>query len=253
MSKFLGLGSIALAATALGVALFRAPEPPPPPAAPVASPRAEAELRALERRLELLEESSSLLERKVFELSRQRALALPDGGLVAVAALPPMNETPHGAPGAPPLAAGAVPREDLKEAVRAAQTELEAEQRAERFQRFEAQQARAQAEQAERWKKFTTEANLNGAQEQTLKQSLDAEQARRKALMDEVRAGSKSFFEIRGELRETRQATDEAMAKVLTPEQLQKYTEVRREERREGRGGGGWQGGPGGPGGGAPR
>lgn len=248
MNKLLGLGSFALATAALGLTLFWRPEAPPAPAAPAPSPVAEAELRALERRVELLEESSSLLERKVFDLSRPRPVALPDGGAAAPAAAPPMEETAYGASGPPPLAAGAVPREELKEAVRAAQAELEAEQQAQRFQRFEARQAKAEAESAERWKKFTTEANLNGAQEQALNQHLEAERAKRKALMDEVRAGSRSFFEVRGELRETRQATDEAMAKVLSAEQLQRYTEVRREERRDARGGGGggggWQGGP---------
>jgi hypothetical protein len=254
MNKFWSIGSVALAATALGVALFGGGSGPPAaaPAAPE-PPHAQAEFRALERRVELLEESNSLLERKVFELSRPRHVVLEDGGQLSVAAPPPMTETPHGAPGSPGLPAPmAVPREELKEAVRAAQNELAAEQSKERLQRFEREQARAQVEQAERWKKFTTEANLNGAQEQALNSNLEAEAAKRKALLDEVRAGSKSFFEIRGDMREARNVTDQAMAKVLTEPQLQKYTEVRREERRGGPGGwqGGGSGGSGGPWGG---
>jgi chromosome segregation ATPase len=162
-----------------------------------------------------------------------------------------MHETPHGAPGSPGLAPVAVlpgTRDELKEAVRAAQGELESERRQERMARFEAEAAKQQAEQAEKWKKFTAEANLNGAQEQSLKTNLDAEAAKRKALMDQVRSGEKSFFEIRGEMRDTRQQTDAAMSQVLTQDQLKKYTEVRQSERREGgRGQGGW-GGPGGGG-----
>lgn len=264
MNKALGFGSLAMAALALGVAFFGGKEPPPaaPPAA--ASVRSDADFRELERRVALLEEDNGQLQRKVFELSRTRAVVLADGGMVAVAALPPMDETAHGAPGSPGLPAPPISpaaREELKEAARAAQLELENERRQERMARFEAEQTRQQAEQAEKWKKFTTEANLNGAQEQALKTSLDAEAARRKALMDAVRSGEKSFFEIRGEMRDTRQQTDAAMSAVLTPDQLKKYTEVRQSERREGgRGGGGWgapggggNGDRGGPGGAWPR
>jgi hypothetical protein len=255
MQKIFPIVSAVLAAAALGIALFSNKEAPPPAAAAAQmSAQEKGEMRALERRVELLEESNSLLERKVFELSHLK-LMLEDGGTaIAANALPSMADDarPVGrsAPAVGATDDSPIARSEIKEAVRAAQEEIATEQRKERIARFEQDQAKAQAAQAERWKKFTTEANLNGAQEQALNQALEAEQAKRKALMDDVRAGNKSFFEVRGDMRETRTATDQAMAKVLTPDQLTKYTETRQAERREGRGQGGpggW-GGPGGPG-----
>jgi hypothetical protein len=245
MQKIFPLVSAGLAAAALAVALLSGKEAPPPPPPPQPSVQQQAEMRALERRVELLEESNGLLERKVFELSHLKVMLEDGGTAVAAAALPSMTEPSSRALSAPAAGGSASPvaRSEIKEAVRAAQEEIANEQREQRFARFEKDQAKAQAEQAERWKKFTTEANLNGAQETALNQALEAENAKRKALMEEVRAGGKSFFEIRGDMREARQATDQAMARVLTQEQLTKFTEVRRDERRDGRGG---QGGPGG-------
>ena len=63
MQKILTVASAALSVVALAVVLLSSREPAPVPAAPQPSAQAQGELRALERRVELLEEANGLLER----------------------------------------------------------------------------------------------------------------------------------------------------------------------------------------------
>jgi hypothetical protein len=80
-----------------------------------------------------------------------------------------------------------------------------------------------------------SEAKLNYNQEQALTRRLQAEDARRQALLAEVQAGTKNPRELRQELRAERQQTDQEMSALLDEEQQAKYREMRREEGRDGR------------------
>ena len=248
MGKLVPYGAFALAAAALVVALAgRKPEPVVAVAPQAPAPTSPDELRRLERRVEVLEETNGLLERKVFELGQRGALAAaPTPGQPAGPASPGAG-LPAPVPGASPTVPTVLPpREELKEAVRAAQQELAEEQRQAFVRRLEAAQAQTADAQKERWKKFTTEARLDYQQEQELNRLLEAEAARRKTLMAELALGDRPYPELRAQLTETRRETDRAMEKVLKPDQLQKFQEVRREERRDDRGA--WRrGGGGGP------
>ncbi len=256
MNRLLGYASLGTALLALGVALW-GPRDTPAPAVVTESATAAAspeDVRALAKRVLALEDNTLSLSRRLMALE-QRAGGAP------VAA--------EGAPvaGAPALAAeveqlrnevrGLIAgealnsqggREYLKEAVRSAQEEMRAEMRQARQQEWAQAQAQAQEQRSERVRQFISDARLNYTQEQALTSRLQTEDSRRQALMEEVRAGSKSQRDVRQELRALRTETDQEMAKVLSADQQAKYEEMRREERQDGRQrGGGRQADSGGP------
>jgi hypothetical protein len=131
----------------------------------------------------------------------------------------------------------------LKDAVRAVQEELRTEQRQTRQQAWMQTQAQADAQRSERVRKFVSDARLDYNQEQTLNRLLQAEEAKRQALLEEVRAGTKNPRDLRQELRADRQRTDQEMSALLDESQQARYRELRREEGREVRPPGGQRGG----------
>jgi Skp family chaperone for outer membrane proteins len=92
-------------------------------------------------------------------------------------------------------------------------------------------------------RQFISDAHLNYNQEQALTRRLEAEDARRQALLQEVSAGTKNPRDMRQALRAERQQTDEEMRSLLDEAQRAKYDEMRREEWREERPRGGGRGG----------
>ncbi len=241
---------VPLIALFLSIAAFATALLKPAPAAETAisqPPRPNDELAALERRLDVLEETSEHLEQRVGELLRRPAgIALVgDAGVPAALALEvaQLKSEVRGM-----IAGEALNSEGgrayLKDAVRGVQDELRAEERKERAERFAAAQAQQTAATSAAWKKFVTDARLDYTQEQTLNRVLEAETTARKAMFDALRDGSKTFADLRDESRKTRETTDAEMKKALSADQYQQYTDARRETRREGGGdfGGGGRG-----------
>jgi len=251
MNRFLGFASLGTALLALGVALWgprdtAAPAVVTEPATAVASPD---DVRALARRVLALEDTAQGLSRRLMAVEARSGGAAPVAG-APVAAAPALaaeveqlrNEVRGLIAGEALSSQGG--REYLKEAVRTAQEEMRAEMRQARQQEWVQAQAQAQERRSERVRQFITDARLNYSQEQALTSRLQVEDSRRQALMDEVRAGSKSQRDVRQELRALRTETDKEMAKVLSADQQAKYEEMRREERPDGRQrGGGREGG----------
>lgn len=238
MNRFLGLASFGTALLALAMSLWG-------PRETVAAPAASAEqhevasaedVRALAKRVLALEDISQGLSRRLMELERRPAGApgaAPVAGDASLAAeVAQLREEVRGlivgealhSPGG---------REFLKDAVVSAQEEMRAERRQQREQMWQQAQVQAQAKRAERVRQFVTDARLNYTQEQAFKSWMEKEDARRQALMDEMRAGTKSPRDARRELRALSEETDQEMKKVLSEDQLAKYKELRREERRD--------------------
>jgi hypothetical protein len=239
MSRLIPLLALVLSVAALAAALLR-----PAPTAEVAverpAPHAEDELAALDRRIELLEETAQHLEQRVSELSRKPVYPAGDSGTVPPGIALEVAQLRSEVQGM--IAGEALQSEGgkayLRDAVRGVQEELANEERKVRAERFAAQQEKAQTEQKERWKKFVTDARLDYTQEQSLNRLLEAEATSRRTVMDQVRTGTKSFGDVRTELRASREQTDKEMKASLSAEQFQKYTEQRRGDRQGGGGGG---------------
>jgi Spy/CpxP family protein refolding chaperone len=247
MNRILGFASLGLAVLALAVSLSgsrEAPAAPPPTEPPVST--ASQEVQALEKRVKALEDTVVLLSSRVMVLERQPgAPAGSTGGTAGTTPVALAQEVEQLKTEVRSLIAGEAlnsqgGREYLKEAVRSVQDEMRTAQRQERQQQWAQAQTQGQTERSERIRKFVTEAGLNYSQEQELTRRLQEEETRRQALLDEVRAGSKSPRDIRQETRTLRTQTDEAMQQILTPEQKAKYDELRREDRGPMRQGG-WQ------------
>ncbi|MFP2912374.1 hypothetical protein ACLESD_46605, partial [Pyxidicoccus sp. 3LFB2] len=242
MNRLLGIASLLLASAALGVALWGGGEP----ASPTPAPRDESadvapeDVDYLERRIKALEDTTLGLSRRLMALE-QRPVAASDGGLVApptalTAELEQLRAEVRG------LVAGEALNSEggrayLKDAVRAVQDEMRTEQREARQQQWVEAQAQVVTQRAERLRQFVSDAKLNYNQEQTLTRRMQAEDAKRQALIEEVRAGTKNPRDMRQELRAERQATDQEMATLLDEAQQAKYRELRREENRGGGGG----------------
>jgi hypothetical protein len=242
--KLLPIAAVVLAAGALFVTLLRGISEPTHAPLPVEPADNRAELSALEKRVDSLEESNQYLERKVVELSRRPAL-VSDGGAAAPAQVAQEIEQLR-AEVRGMVAGEALSSEGgkayLKDAVREVQEELFEQQRVERFARMAAAQEKNDVAQKERWKQFVTTAHLDYGQEQTLNKLLDAEATQRKALMDDVKNGSKQFGDVRPALRDLRNTTDAEVKKSLNEEQYNQYSSERRESRRD-EGGAGNRGG----------
>lgn len=240
MSRFLGFSSLGLAALALVVALVGAQDPivVPPPPAEASSGASPAELQALEKRVQALEGTVQLLSQRLMAFEKQPGTAA--GGAVAVPAGALAAEVEQLKSEIRGLMAGEAlnsegGREYLKEMMRSVQGEMREAERQEREQRWVQAMAQVQSERDERWRQFVSEAKLDYRQEQELTRRLQGEDTRRKALLDEVRAGSKSPRDMQRELRATRRETDQEMQKLLSEDQQAKYEELRREEWRQSR------------------
>src|SRR4051794_26821707 len=79
MTRIVPLIALVLSGAAVGLSLFRGSTPAPVAVSEVRPPRSDEELASLERRIEMLEETSSDLERRLSELKRKPTAAL-DGG-----------------------------------------------------------------------------------------------------------------------------------------------------------------------------
>ena len=201
MNRALAIAAFAFSAVALGYTLTR-PAPAAVPAPATDHPSRE-ELQQLQHRIAVLESSSSELWARV---GSQRS--------------PPADTAPQ----------VQALRDDVqqmingdarfKELVRGVQTELAAEQH-QQAQQWVQQHT---LERKEKWKAFIAEQHLPYATEQELTRRLDAEDARRLEAYD---AGQRPDFAA---VRAERKQTDEAMARLLTPEQKARYDEVRRDD-----------------------
>ena len=235
MNKFLGIASLVLASAALAVSLMGRGEPaaPAPAAQEAPSGVTYADLEDLEQRIRALEDTSLGLSRRLMALE-QRPVVSADGGVVAAPAALTAEIEQLRAEVRGMVAGEALNSEGgrayLKDAVRAVQDEMRTEQREARQQEWAQAQAQAQTQRAERLRKFVSDAGLNYNQEQTLTRRMQAEDAKRQALMAEVQAGTKNPRDVRQELRAERQQTDQEMSSLLSEEQQAKYRELRREE-----------------------
>lgn len=253
MNRFLGFASLGTAVLALGVALWAPRDMPAPAAVEESGPAAASpgDVQALARRVQALEDIAQGLSRRLMAVEARAGGAAPAAGAPATAPalaaeVEQLRSEVRGLIAGEALSSEGG-RQYLKEAVRTAQEEMRAEMRQQRQQEWVQAQAQAQEQRSERVRQFITDARLNYSQEQALTGRLQTEESRRQALLEEVRAGSKSPRDVRQALRALRTETDQEMAKVLSAEQQAKYEEMRREERRDGRPrGGGRQAGTGG-------
>lgn len=235
--------ALLLSVAAFATALLR--PAPVPEAVPAAPPPSNDGLAALERRIDVLEETSEHLEQRVGELLRRPpGMAFAgDAGVPAALALEvaQLKSEVRGM-----IAGEALQSEGgkafLKDAIRGVQDELRQEERKERAERFAATQAQRQAATSAAWKKFVADARLDYGQEQALTKALEAEATARRALLDQLRDGSKTFGDLRDESRKIREATDTQMKQALSEDQFKQFTEARREIRRN-EGGGDFGGG----------
>ncbi|MFL5353925.1 hypothetical protein [Archangium sp.] len=249
MNRFLGPASLGLSLLALSVALWGPRGETVAPASPPSEPptaSSSLELKELERRVKNLEDTSLSLSKRMM-LLEQRPVVTSDGGVVAVAPglsaeVEQLRSEVRG------LVAGEAlnsegGRQYLKEMVRSVQEDMRGEQRDARMQQFQQVQAQVQAARTERMRQFVSDAKLSYSQEQELSRRMQNEDTQRQALMDAVRAGEKSPRDVRQEVRQLREQTDQSVKSVLDESQQAKYEEMRREEMREFRGGGGGPGG----------
>ena len=241
MNRLLGIASLLLASAALAVALWGRGESVPP--APMRQDEpvtvAPEDVDFLERRIQALEDTTLGLSRRLMALE-QRPGGAADGGLVAAAPTALTAELEQLRAEVRGLVAGEALHSEggrayLKDAVRAVQDEMRTERREARQQEWVQAQVQAQGQRAERLRQFVSDAKLNYNQEQTLTRRMQAEDAKRQALLEEVRAGTKSPRDMRQELRAERRQTDQEMAAILDEAQQTKYREMRREEARDGR------------------
>jgi hypothetical protein len=191
----------------------------------------------LERRMRALEDTALGLSRRLMALE-QRPVALADGGVVAGVSPALSAEVEQLRAEVRGLVAGEALNSEggrtyLKDMVRSVQEEMRNEQRQSRQQEWQQAQAQAQSQRSERVRQFISDARLDYNQEQALTRRLQAEDARRQALMQEVSAGTKNPRDVRQALRAEREQTDTEMRALLDEGQQAKYEEMRREERRE--------------------
>jgi hypothetical protein len=240
MNRLLGIASVVLASAALAVALMGRGEPATPASSPEDAPAtavSSADVEDLERRVRALEDTALGLSRRLMALE-QRPVVSADGGVVAAPAALTAELEQLRAEVRGMVAGEALNSEGgrawLKDTVRAVQDEMRSEQREARQQEWAQAQLQAQSQRAERLRQFVSDAKLNYNQEQTLTRRMQAEDAKRQALMAEVQAGTKNPRDIRQELRAERQQTDQEMNALLDEAQQAKYLEMRREENRGG-------------------
>lgn len=247
MNKLLGIASLTLASAALAVALWGPRQDGAPASAAQEAPAAASPtgVEELERRVRALEDTALGLSRRLMALE-QRPVVSADGGVVAAptaltAEVEQLRAEVRG------LIAGEALNSEggrtyLKDMVRTVQEEMRNEQRQARQQEWQQAQTQAQAQRGERVRQFISDARLNYNQEQALTRRLEAEDAKRQALLQEVGAGTRNPRDMRQALRAERQQTDEEMRSLLDEGQRAKYEEMRRDEWREERPRGGGRG-----------
>ncbi|RKH12490.1 hypothetical protein D7Y13_24905 [Corallococcus praedator] len=251
MNRILGIASVGLASVALGVALWGPGRSEAP--ATDAAPRVQdtsADVRALQTRVKALEETVQLLSRRMMAFEQQPGTT-PGGSGPAPAGLEAevakLREEVRAVMVGEALNSESG-KQSLKEILRTVQDEQRTEQRQQWQQQIDQMRTQADAERSERLKTFITDARLSYSQEQELTRQLQAEDAKRQALMSSGGNGQPRQ-DVRRQMRELRTQTDQEMQKVLSADQQAKYLEMRREDSaprgggpRGGAGGGsGWE------------
>lgn len=227
MNRVLPVLSLCVALLALAFAIVprdpvivSAPQPDELPREP------DPELR---RRLELVEDDNRALWDRVVLLERRASTVTTDAGLIApsvAAEVAQLREEVRGVITGEILSNDAS-RAALKEVIR----EAEADNQRERAERRQQQQEQRAAEQRAKWKNFAATARLTFQQEQELTRRLEAEDAARRALAEQMKAGTPPTPETFRAMREQRRETDTAMNALLDDTQKQQYQALRREDR----------------------
>lgn len=233
MNRALLIACFAISTIALALSLVPRDPPPPPPS--VSGGVTADDLDILERRIDMLENDNHELWVKVQQLQRGTAgtgvaAALPfDAGipLAVQAEVAKLRDEVHGM-----IAGEALNSDSGKQWLRERMREIEQEDRRSRMEQQLQRAAAREQEQKAQWKKFVADAKLNYTQEQSLMKALDAESARRQALMDEVKAGTKDFREVMQQTRDLRRETDKTVKGSLDEAQQKQYEELRREQNR---------------------
>jgi len=192
----------------------------------------EGDLRDLENRVSALEMNASSLLKRIMVLERETSARPVDaaGGVTPeqrneIAALRADVEA---------LMAGAITttergREQLKDVVRAIQDEVFAE-------RARARDAERERSRTERVRQFALQARLTATQESDILRLLEDEERQRRELFQGAAGGGGPGRQSFSQLRALRNQTDEAARRILSPDQLEQFQQMRREERG-GRGG----------------
>lgn len=227
MNRVLPILSLCVALLALAFTIVprdpvivSAPEPEELPREP------DPELR---RRLELVEDDNRALWDRVVLLERRAPTVTTDAGLIApsvAAEVAQLREEVRGVITGEILSNDAS-RAALKEVIR----EAEADNQRERAERRQQQQEQRAAEQKAKWKNFAATARLSFQQEQELTRRLEAEDAARRALAEQLKAGTPPTPETFRAMRDQRRETDTAMNALLDDTQKQQYQALRREDR----------------------
>lgn len=244
MQRLVLAASAVLSLVALGVALTARPEPAPPPPSSPATSVDPSVVASLEGRVRALEAELEVLRSQVRSGAPAPGAAAgpvaPEALAAQVAQLrQELSDLQAGEALSAPTG-----REYLKSLVKEAEADLGRERQQARTETFAKAQQDAKSTRAERWKRFTSEAGLTWQQEQALNERLAAEEAKRDALLAQLRDGAVGMSEVRRGLGDERRATDQAMAQTLSADQQAKYDAVRAEEGGFGRGGPGGGRGP---------
>jgi len=115
-------------------------------------------------------------------------------------------------------------RKRLHEVIRQAQEEAW-QQRRQQWRQWRQQAQRGRLEE------LGEKARLNAAQVEQIGGMIEGERTQRRALVDQMRRGDKSFEQGRAELRALRQQTDQKVRELVDPAQYQAYEKMRAERR----------------------
>lgn len=228
MNRALLIACFATSTLALALALVPRDPPAPLPASGGGGVTMD-DLEILERRIDAVEDLNRDLLNKVAQLQRGApGLVLTgDAGVSAAVAveLAQLRDEVHGM-----VAGEALNSPGGKTWLKDQLRELQVEEQRARTEQQLARAAERTEEQKVQWKKFVTDAKLTYAQEQGLMGALDAEAAKRKTLMDEVKAGTKDFRDVMRSTRELRRDTDQTVKASLDEAQQKQYEQLRREQ-----------------------
>jgi hypothetical protein len=234
MSKWVGWSALAISIVAAGLALTHSAPAEPEVASTDPERPSDADslaLQTLERRVSNLQQNIQSLSSRLMQVERA-----PVGGDGGVAPEHLVREVASLRAELQSYSAGTTleteeGRGAMKQLVRSVQEDLATERRREWQQQMEKSVNEGKQEREQRWKKFITDAHLSYEQEQALLTRTRAEDEQRKALLEQVAAGTKQFRDVQPDLRALRRQTDEAMQKTLSEEQMASYSKLRRDER----------------------